>query len=201
MELILQDKKNIFYVSDKVFNCNFNEALIHQVIVSYLSSSRQGTKAQKSRAEVSGSGKKPWRQKGTGRARVGSLRSPIWRSGGVTFAAKPKNFFQKINKKMYKGALRSIFSELIRKNRLFVFENFSINIPKTKLLVNKLNSIKIFDVLVVTEKYDNNLLLASRNLYKVHTKTINLIDPVSLVSFKHVIITSAAIKKVETLLL
>ncbi|XBC37609.1 MAG: 50S ribosomal protein L4 [Buchnera aphidicola (Meitanaphis elongallis)] len=201
MELELRDKQDIINVSDAIFNCNFNEALVHQVVVSYSSGTRQGTKAQKNRSEVSGSGKKPWRQKGTGRARAGSLRSPIWRSGGVTFAAKPKDFYQKINRKMYRGALRSIFSELIRKNRLFIFENFSIDMPKTKFLVNKLKSIEIFDVLIITMVRDNNLFLASRNLYKVNIKTVRIIDPISLITFKNVIITSEAIKKVEKLLL
>ncbi|XBC43783.1 MAG: 50S ribosomal protein L4 [Buchnera aphidicola (Floraphis choui)] len=201
MELVLRDKQNIVNVSDVVFNCNFNEALVHQVIVSYSSSSRQGTKAQKSRSEVSGSGKKPWRQKGTGRARAGSLRSPIWRSGGVTFAAKSKNYHQKINKKMYRGALRSVFSELIRKNRLLVFENFSIDKPKTKLLVSKLKSINVSDVLIITKKRDDNLFLASRNLYRINAKSINIIDPMNLITYKNIIITSEAIKQIEKLLL
>ncbi|ANF17224.1 50S ribosomal protein L4 [Buchnera aphidicola (Schlechtendalia chinensis)] len=201
MKLALRDKEIFINVSETAFNCNFNKALIHQVIISYLSSLRQGTKAQKSRAEVSGSGKKPWRQKGTGRARAGSLRSPIWRSGGVTFAAKPKNFSQKVNKKMYKGALRSIFSELIRKNRLFVFENFSIDEPKTQCLLSKLKSVQVYDVLIITLIKDNNLILASRNLHKVHIKTTNVITPVSLITFENVIITFEALKKVEKLLL
>jgi len=201
VKLALRDKEIFINVSETAFNCNFNKALIHQVIISYLSSLRQGTKAQKSRAEVSGSGKKPWRQKGTGRARAGSLRSPIWRSGGVTFAAKPKNFSQKVNKKMYKGALRSIFSELIRKNRLFVFENFSIDEPKTQCLLSKLKSVQVYDVLIITLIKDNNLILASRNLHKVHIKTTNVITPVSLITFENVIITFEALKKVEKLLL
>ncbi|XBC39176.1 MAG: 50S ribosomal protein L4 [Buchnera aphidicola (Nurudea shiraii)] len=201
MELILRDKKNFFNVSDKVFNCSFNEALIHQVIISHSSSLRQGTKAQKNRSEVSGSGKKPWRQKGTGRARAGSLRSPIWRSGGITFASKPRNFSKKINKKMYRGALRSIFSELIRKNRFFIFEDFFIETPKTQLLVEKLNSIKLYDVLIITAAYDKNLFLASRNLHKVYVKTINFIDPISLIAFENVAITVEAVKKIEKLLL
>lgn len=201
MELVLKDRGSIINVSDMVFNCSFNEALVHQVVTSYSSGSRQGTKSQKSRSEVSGSGKKPWRQKGTGRARAGSLRSPIWRSGGVTFAAKSRNFCQKVNKKMYRGALRSIFSELIRKNRLFIFENFSIDMPKTQFLVTKLKSIKISDVLIIKIVRDKNIFLASRNLYKVNIKTINAIDPVSLIMFKNIIITSKAIKQVEKSLL
>ncbi|XBC43262.1 MAG: 50S ribosomal protein L4 [Buchnera aphidicola (Meitanaphis flavogallis)] len=201
MELVLKDKGSVINVSDMVFNCSFNEALVHQVVTSYSSSTRQGTKSQKSRSEVSGSGKKPWRQKGTGRARAGSLRSPIWRSGGVTFAAKSRNFCQKVNKKMYRGALRSIFSELIRKNRLFIFENFSIDMPKTRFLVTKLKSIKISDVLIIKIVRDKNIFLASRNLYKVNIKTISSIDPVSLIMFKNVIITSKAIKQVEKSLL
>ncbi|QCI23479.1 50S ribosomal protein L4 [Buchnera aphidicola] len=201
MELALRDKKGVIHVSDIIFNCNFNEALVHQVIVSYSSGIRQGTKSQKSRSEVSGSGKKPWRQKGTGRSRSGALRSPIWRSGGVTFAAKPKDFYKKINKKMYRGALKSIFSELIRQNRLFIFEKFFVNEPKTRLLLDKLKSIPVFDVLIVTKVQDKNLFLASRNLYKVDIKSTNCINPVSLITFKNIIITSEAIKQVEKLLL
>ncbi|QTM69032.1 50S ribosomal protein L4 [Buchnera aphidicola (Hormaphis cornu)] len=198
MELILQDDidKKIT-VSDVVFNSKFNEGLIHQIVTSYLAGSRQGTKAQKSRAEVSGSGKKPWRQKGTGRARVGSIRSPIWRSGGVTFSSKPRDYSQKINKKMYKGALRSILSELIRKKRFIIFEKFSISSPKTQVLLKKLRNVTLEDVLIITKVFNNNLFLASRNLYKVDVKPVNAIDPLSLIKFQNVIITVNAIKILE----
>ncbi|AAO27172.1 50S ribosomal protein L4 [Buchnera aphidicola str. Bp (Baizongia pistaciae)] len=201
MELVLRDDEHsVLNVSDITFGRDFNEALVHQVIISYSSSIRQGTHAQKNRSEVSGSGKKPWRQKGTGRARVGSLRSPLWRSGGVTFAAKPKSFYQKINKKMYRGALKSIFSELIRQKRLVVFREFTIEFPKTRLLIDKLRDIKLHDVLIITKTKDNNLKLASRNLYKVDVQTVNHMNPRSLISFNHVLITSKAIQKVEELL-
>ncbi|QCI24555.1 50S ribosomal protein L4 [Buchnera aphidicola (Muscaphis stroyani)] len=200
MELIVQDVQNVLSVSEITFGRSFNESLIHQVVVAYSASTRQGTRAQKSRAEVSGSGKKPWRQKGTGRARAGSFRSPIWRSGGITFAAKPQEHSQKVNKKMYRGALKSIFSELIRQKRLIVFENFSLNKPKTKFLVQKLRDIHLKNVFIITDKIDNNLLLASRNLHLVDVKDVDSINPVSLISFKHVIITVKAIKKVEEIL-
>ncbi|QIE02295.1 50S ribosomal protein L4 [Buchnera aphidicola] len=201
MELVVKDAQSMINVSGMIFGRDFNEALIHQVVVAYSACNRQGTRAQKSRSEVSGSGRKPWRQKGTGRARAGSFRSPIWRSGGVTFAAKPQDYTQKVNKKMYRGALKSIFSELIRQKRLTIFENFSLNVPKTKLLVEKLKTINLNNVLIVTLKIDQNLLLASRNLYSVDVKDVYSIDPVSLISFEHVIITVAAVKKVEEILL
>jgi len=201
MELVLRDEKSILNLSNATFGRDFNKALVHQVVIAYSSGMRQGTRAQKNRSEVSGSGKKPWRQKGTGRARAGSLRSPLWRSGGVTFAAKPQKFFQKVNKKMYRGALKSIFSELIRQDRLIVFKNFSIKLPKTKVLVSKLKHIQINDVLIITKIKDINLNLASQNLYKVDVQTIYTINPKSLISFNHVIITSEAIKKVEELLM
>ncbi|MBK4775779.1 50S ribosomal protein L4 [Candidatus Pantoea edessiphila] len=200
MELILQDKKSNITVSEATFGCFFNEALIHQVVVAYASGARQGTKAQKNRSEVSGSGKKPWRQKGTGRARAGSLRSPIWRSGGVTFAAKPRNYSQKVNKKMYRGALKSIFSEMIRQNRLLIFESFSVELPKTKLLLEKLKNLPSRTVLIVTSVLDKNLFLSSRNLYKVNVKTVVNVDPISLIISDKVIITADAIKQIEGML-
>jgi large subunit ribosomal protein L4 len=201
MELVIKDvPRSLLSVSEIIFGRDFNEALIHQVVVAYSSAARQGTRAQKSRADVSGSGKKPWRQKGTGRARAGSFRSPIWRSGGVTFAAKPQQYSQKINKKMYRGALKSIFSELIRQKRLIVFEKFSLHLPKTNLLVKKLKEINLNNVLILTKKLENNLFLASRNLYSVSVKDVYSMDPISLISFEHVIITVEALKKVEEIL-
>ncbi|AEO08855.1 50S ribosomal protein L4 [Buchnera aphidicola str. Ak (Acyrthosiphon kondoi)] len=200
MELVVKDVQRVLSVSEIIFGRDFNEALIHQVVIAYSASTRQGTRAQKSRAEVSGSGRKPWRQKGTGRARAGSFRSPIWRSGGVTFAAKPQEHSQKVNKKMYRGALKSIFSELIRQKRLIVFEKFSLTLPKTKLLVQKLQDIDLKNVLIITNKLDNNLFLASRNLYSVDVKDVHSIDPVSLIAFEHVIITVEAVKKIEEIL-
>lgn len=200
MELVVKDIQSVIDVSEIIFGRDFNKALIHQVVIAYSASTRQGTRAQKSRAEVSGSGRKPWRQKGTGRARAGSFRSPIWRSGGVTFAAKPKEYSQKVNKKMYRGALKSIFSELIRQKRLIVFKDFSLRFPKTNLLVKKLQDINLKNALIITGKIDNNLFLASRNLYSVDVKDVHSIDPVSLIAFEHVVITVEAVKKVEEIL-
>ncbi|WMY96767.1 MAG: 50S ribosomal protein L4 [Arsenophonus sp.] len=200
MELVIKGEKSTLLVSETIFGHNFNNALIHQVIVAYLAGARQGTKSQKNRSEVSGSGKKPWRQKGTGRARVGSIRSPIWRSGGMTFASKPQDHIQKINKKMYRAALRSIFSELLRQNRLTVVKKFMILEPKTKLLLKKLQDMNLYKVLIITNNFDKNLFLAARNLYKVNICDVKKIDPVSLISFDNVIITVDAVKKTEEIL-
>ncbi|WP_367670571.1 50S ribosomal protein L4 [Sodalis-like secondary symbiont of Drepanosiphum platanoidis] len=197
MELLLQDTKNSITVSDSIFGCYFNESLIHQIIVSYATNKRQGTKAQKNRSEVSGSGRKPWKQKGTGRARAGSIRSPIWRSGGVTFAAKPKKYNQKINKKMYKGALKSIFSELIRQDRLKIFKKFDIDQPKTKLLKKKLENISFNNILIITDIIDNNLLLSSRSMNKINICCVNNINPMFLISSNQVITTYKSIKNIE----
>ncbi|QCI27002.1 50S ribosomal protein L4 [Buchnera aphidicola (Thelaxes californica)] len=197
MELISKDTKDILKVNTSVFGRNFNESLIHQVIVAYASGKRSGSRANKSRAEVSGSGKKPWRQKGTGRARVGSIRSPIWRSGGVTFAVKPKSYIHKVNKKMYKESMRSIFSELIRQKRLHLLSSFSLELPKTQLLIKKLHSMYLKEGLIIVDKCDKNLSLAVRNLHKFDVKEYFKIDPISLISFKKVIITVKAIKKIE----
>ncbi|CAL4325328.1 50S ribosomal protein L4 [Buchnera aphidicola (Eriosoma lanigerum)] len=202
MELALTDVQTMISVSEVVFGLDFNEALVHQVVVAYSAGTRQGTKGQKSRAEVSGSGKKPWRQKGTGRARVGSIRSPLWRSGGVTFAAETKNYIKKVNKKMYKGALKSIFSELVRQKRLIIFSKFSIDLPKTRLLLEKLKITKLLkNILIITDKIDNTLLLASRNLHKVNVKNVVSVDPISLIACQQVVITVDAIKKLEEMLI
>ncbi|MCR3755446.1 MAG: 50S ribosomal subunit protein L4 [Sodalis sp. Psp] len=200
MELILKDTQSALTVSEVIFGSDFNEALIHQVVVAYAASARQGTRAQRNRSEVTGSGRKPWRQKGTGRARAGSTKSPIWRSGGVTFAAKPRNYSQKINKKMYRGALKSILSELIRQDRLISFEQFSIEAPKTRLLAQKLKDMVLEDVLIITGGLDRNLLLAARNLYKVEVRAASGIDPVSLIAFDKVIMTADGVKQVEDML-
>merc|ERR1711974_468879 len=151
-------------VSEVAFGKDFNEPLVHQVVTAFLAGARQGTKAQKNRSDVSGGGRKPWRQKGTGRARAGTIRSPIWRGGGRAFAAKPRDFDQKVNKKMYRGAIKSILSELIRKDRLIVVEKFGVDAPKTKSLIAKLNEYELNDVLIVTPEVDENLFLAARNL-------------------------------------
>jgi len=184
-------------VSDVAFGREFNQDLVHQAVVAFMAGARQGTKAQKNRAAVSGGGAKPWRQKGTGRARAGTSRSPIWRSGGVTFAAQPRNHEQKLNKKMYRAALQCIVSELTRQERLVVVESFAVEAPKTKALVSKLAQFDLTEALIVTEELDTNLYLASRNLHKVDVRDIQAIDPVALIRFDKVVITVAALKKLE----
>jgi large subunit ribosomal protein L4 len=197
MELTLKDAKSALEVSDATFGREFNEALVHQVVVAFGAGARQGTKAQKTRAEVRGGGKKPWRQKGTGRARAGTIRSPIWVGGGRTFAAKPRDFDQKVNKKMYRGAVKSILSELVRQERLVVVEKFGVETPKTKELLAKLTEMELTDVLIVTAELDENLFLASRNLYKVDVRDVQGIDPVSLIAFDKVVMTVDAVKQLE----
>jgi len=187
-------------VSEVAFGREFNQDLVHQAVVAYMAGARQGTKAQLTRAEVRGGGKKPWRQKGTGRARAGTIRSPIWRGGGVTFAAKPRDHDQKLNKKMYRAALQCILSELNRQDRLLVVESFEIDAPKTKSLVQKLAQYNLSEVLIVTEEISENLFLASRNLFKVGVSDVQGVDPVSLIGFDKVIITVPALKKFEEIL-
>ena len=199
MELMVKGA-NALTVSETTFGREFNEALVHQVVVAYAAGARQGTRAQKTRSEVSGGGAKPWRQKGTGRARAGTIRSPLWRTGGVTFAAKPQDHSQKVNKKMYRGAMKSIFSELVRQERLIVVEDFSIEAPKTKELVAKLKELELNDVLIVTGEVDENLFLAARNLYKVDVRDASGLDPVSLIAFNKVLMTASAVKQVEEML-
>ncbi|MET0378909.1 MAG: 50S ribosomal protein L4 [Spongiibacteraceae bacterium] len=187
-------------VSDVTFAREYNEDLVHQVVTAYLAGARQGTRAQKTRAEVRGGGKKPWKQKGTGRARAGSIRSPMWRGGGVIFAAKPQDHSQKVNKKMYRAALQVILSELARQQRLIVVENFSLEVPKTKSLVKALGDYGLEDVLIVADDVDENLYLASRNLHKVDVRDVQGVDPVSLVAYDKVMITVSALKKFEEML-
>jgi len=184
-------------LSDAVFAVDFNEALIHQVVTAFMAAARSGTKAGKNRAAVSGGGKKPFRQKGTGQARQGTIRSPIMRSGGQTFAASPRDYSQKVNKKMYRGAMRSIFSELLRSDRIVVVDSITLAEPKTKELVAKMAELDMKDVLIVTNELDENVMLASRNLYHVGVATVNDIDPVSLVGYEKVVITTEALKTVE----
>jgi large subunit ribosomal protein L4 len=184
-------------LADNVFGVDFKEPLVHQVVVAYLAGARAGTRAQKSRSEVRGGGKKPWRQKGTGRARAGTIRSPLWRGGGKTFASKPQDYSQKINKKMYVVALRSIFSELLRQNRLVLTESFTVESPKTKELFKKLQDLNLQSVYIITEEVDKNLYLATRNLFKVAICDVAGIDPVSLVKFDNVLLTVPALKQVE----
>lgn len=203
MELKVSNTKNKVELTDAIFACEFNEPLIHQIVTAYMAGGRAGTKAQKTRAEVSGGGAKPFKQKGTGRARAGTIRSPIWRKGGIVFAAKPRCFKQKVNKKMYKGALRSILSELIRQERLFVVDSFAIDAPKTKLLLKKLTDLKLDgNIIIVSDSVDENLFLAARNLPFVQIKDAasTTTDPVSLVIADSVIVTQAAIKEIEGLL-
>jgi len=187
-------------VSDSTFAREYNESLVHQVVTAYLAGARQGTRAQKTRAEVAGGGKKPWRQKGTGRARAGSIRSPIWRSGGVAFAARPQDHSQKVNRKMYRAALRSIISELARQERLMVIEKLDLEAPKTRLLVKQLGEYGVDNVLIVATEVDKNLYLAARNLHKVDVRDVDGVDPVSLIGHDKVMVTVDAVKKIEEML-
>ncbi|MEZ5552165.1 MAG: 50S ribosomal protein L4 [Pseudomonadales bacterium] len=184
-------------VSETAFGREFNEALVHQVVVAYMAGGRQGSKAQKTRAEVRGGGRKPWRQKGTGRARAGSIRSPIWRGGGTTFAARPQDHSQKVNRKMYRGALRCILSELVRQERLVVCEDFGLESPKTRGLLARLKDLQLDSVLIVSEEVDENLYLASRNLKSVDVRDVQGVDPVSLISHDKVLMTVGALRKLE----
>lgn len=184
-------------VSEATFAREYNEALVHQVVTAYLAGGRQGTKAQKTRSEVAGGGKKPWRQKGTGRARAGTIRSPIWRSGGTTFAAKPQDHSHKVNKKMYRAAMQSILSELARTDRLVVVESFDMEQPKTKLLLEQLKGFGMENVLIVANAVDQNLYLAARNLHKVDVCDVDAANPVSLIAFDKVMVTVDALKKFE----
>ena len=189
-------------VSANTFGRDFNEPLVHQVITAYMAGGRAGTRSQKTRAEVRGGGKKPWAQKGTGRARAGTSRSPLWRSGGIIFAAKPQDFTQKVNRKMYRGAMSSILSELVRLNRLLVVKDaeLSLEVPKTKELINRLTSYGVTEALVVVKNWDANLFLAARNLTKVEVCDINKLDPVSLVKYQNVIMTEEAVRQIEEVL-
>ncbi|HJO12965.1 MAG TPA: 50S ribosomal protein L4 [Gammaproteobacteria bacterium] len=187
-------------ISDDSFDKEYNEPLVHQTVVTYLAGARQGSVKQKTRSEVRGGGRKPWRQKGTGRARSGTLRSPIWRSGGVTFAARPQDHSKKLNKKMYRGAMKCILSELIRQDRLLVVNDFAVDTHKTKSLVNKLKDFELDNVLIVSDQVEQNLYLAARNLHKVDVLDVAGLDPVSLIGFEKVLITVPALKKVEEML-
>ena len=184
-------------LADRTFAVDYNEPLVHQVVTAYMAGSRRGTKARKSRAEVRGGGAKPWRQKGLGRARAGSIRSPIWRGGGATFAAKPRSFAQKVNRKMYRGAMRSILSELVRRGRLLVVEDFVLERPKTKDMVARLSTLGLTDVLIVTAQQDDTLTLAARNLRDVSVQRCAEVSPVSLLTFDKVVMTVAAARRIE----
>lgn len=199
MELVVKGA-DALTVSETTFGREFNEALVHQVVVAYAAGARQGTRAQKTRSDVRGGGAKPFRQKGSGRARAGTIRSPLWRSGGVTFAARPQDHSQKVNKKMYRGALKSILSELVRQERLIVVDTFTVEAPKTKALIAKLKELDLTEALIITAEVDENLFLSARNLYKVDVRDAAGIDPVSLIAFNKVIMTAAAVKQVEEML-
>lgn len=203
MKLNISNSKEEINLADEIFAKDFNESLVHQIVTAYMAASRAGTKAQKTRAEVSGGGAKPWKQKGTGRARAGTIRSPIWRSGGVTFAAKPRSYKQKVNKKMFKGALRSIYSELIRQDRLVIVDAFDVDQPKTKALLAKLGEKSVSNnTLIISDAISENLYLASRNLACVFVSDpiTATADPVILISSEKIIVTQAAIKEIEDLL-
>lgn len=186
-----------FEVSEDTFARDFNETLVHQVVVAYMAAGRQGTKAQKTRAEVRGGGRKPWKQKGSGRARAGTIRSPLWRGGGRVFAAVPRNYEQKVNRKMYRAAMQCILSELVRQDRLLVVEDFTIAQPKTQDLCKKLASLNLSNVLILTETVDPALYLSSRNLYRVDVVDVEAVDPVSLISHDKVVATAGALKRLE----
>ncbi len=200
MELALQNSSGAagsIDVSEAAFGAAFNESLIHQVVTAYMAGARRGTRAQKNRAAVRGGGAKPYRQKGTGRARAGTIRSPLWRGGGRTFPASPQDHGQKVNRKMYRAALRSIFSELARQGRLVVTESFSVQEPKTRQLEKQLKELDLADVLIVVEQLEDKLALAARNLYRVDVRTSSAVDPVSLLGHEKVLMTVPALKQIE----
>ena len=197
MKIKVQGKKSSVELSDATFGADFNEPLVHQIVTAYLAGQRQGNKAQKNRSQVRGGGAKPWRQKGTGRARAGTSRSPLWVGGGQTFAASPRDFTQKVNRKMYRGAMRSMVSELVRQDRLLLTEKFSVSAPKTKELVAKLDKLKLGSALIVVEGFDRDLLLAARNLPAVEVQDAQSVDPVNLIKYDKVLMTVAAVKLLE----
>jgi large subunit ribosomal protein L4 len=202
MELTITGSSNgTVAVSEATFAREFNESLVHQVVTAYQAGARQGTRAQKTRSEVRGGGKKPWAQKGSGRARAGTIRSPIWRSGGVTFAAKPQDFSQKVNRKMYRAAMQVILSELVRQERLLVVDEMTVAEPKTKVLSAKLKEQNLLDsTLIISEDVDQNLYLAARNIPRVDVSDAAGIDPLSLVAYEKVVLTVPALKKIEEML-
>jgi large subunit ribosomal protein L4 len=197
MKVKMQGKGGTLELADATFGAAFNGPLVHQVVTAHMAGARAGTKAQKNRSDVSGTGKKPWKQKGSGRARVGSTRSPIWVGGGRTFAARPRSFDQKVNRKMYRGAMRSVWSELLRQERLIVTPEFGVTAPKTKELRGELDKLGFTGGLIVVEAFDMNLTLAARNLPGVEVLEAQLIDPVSLVGADKIVITAGALKIVE----
>ena len=197
IELLSNTKNKDISISNEVFSKEFNESLIHQAVVSFMSSSRQGSAKQKNRSEVRGGGKKPYRQKGTGRARAGTIRSPLWRGGGVTFASRPRDFSKKINKKMYRAAIKSIFSELVRQNRLVAIEKPVLKKPKTKEIASFLNEFSLSKVLIITDELDMNLYLSARNIPNVHVITVREINPINLLKPQKIAVTGEALKQIE----
>jgi large subunit ribosomal protein L4 len=197
MKVKMSGKGGTLELADTAFGVAFNEPLVHQVVTAYLAAARSGTKAQKNRSDVSGSGKKPWKQKGTGRARVGSIRSPLWVGGGRTFAARPRSFEQKVNRKMYRGAMRSVLSELLRQERVIVAEELGVKAPKTKELKTQLDAAGFTAGLIVVEGFDPNLWLAARNLPNVEVEEARFVDPVALVGAEKVLASAAAMKVIE----
>jgi large subunit ribosomal protein L4 len=197
IELLSSTKNQDINISDNAFSKDFNESLVHQAVVSFMAGSRQGTSKQKTRSEVRGGGKKPYRQKGTGRARAGTIRSPLWRGGGVTFAATPRDYSKKINKKMYRAAIRSIFSELLRQGRLVAIEQPVLEKPKTKEIASFLKEFSLSKVLIITDELDVNLYLSSRNIPNVDIITVREINPVNLLKAQKVAVTAEAFKKIE----
>jgi len=197
MDLQLHNSKEKITVSDAVFAADYKESLVHQLVTAYMAAGRAGTKAQKNRSAVSGGGAKPWRQKGTGRARAGTIRSPIWRSGGVTFAAQPRDYSQKVNRKMYRSGIRSILSELARNDRLVVVEDITVDAAKTKQLLGKLTDLGVSKTLIVTETGDEKLYLSARNLPNVEVSDVAGVNPVNLVRYEHVVVTVGAVRAIE----
>ena len=197
IELLSNTKNKDISISNEVFSKEFNESLIHQAVISFMSSSRQGSAKQKNRSEVRGGGKKPYRQKGTGRARAGTIRSPLWRGGGGTFASRPRDFSKKINKKMYRAAIKSIFSELVRQNRLVAIEKPVLKKPKTKEIASFLNEFSLSKVLIITDELDMNLYLSARNIPNVDVITVREINPVNLLKPQKVAVTGEALKQIE----
>jgi large subunit ribosomal protein L4 len=197
MDLQLHNSEATISVSDTVFAADYKESLIHQLVTAYLAAARAGTKAQKNRSAVRGGGTKPWRQKGTGRARAGTIRSPLWRSGGVTFAAQPRNYAQKVNRKMYRAGIRSILSELARQNRLLIVEDITVDAPKTKQLAAKLADVGVSKTLIITETGDEKLYLSARNLPNVEVSDVAGLNPVILIRYEHVVITVGSVRAIE----
>lgn len=200
MELTVNGVGTAVQVSDAAFGREFNENLVHQVVTAYMAKARQGSKKQKTRSEVRGGGKKPWRQKGTGRARAGTIRSPIWVGGGRAFAATPRDYTQKVNRKMYRAAMQSILSELARQDRLVLVEDVKVDQPKTKLFSQKMAELSVTNALFVADEVDENLYLASRNIPNVSVCDAVAVDPVSLISYEQVVVTVPALKKIEEML-